>query len=139
MRVFVDSDVVISSLISSRGAAHFLLNQPSITPVISSISHIELRKVVERMNLDMNQLELLIKNDIEVFSIFKELKELKNEYHQFVTDINDAHIVAGAHISKVKYLVTYNLRHFKVDKIKDKLNILVLTPALFLQFQRSQS
>ena len=138
MRVFVDSDVVISSLISSRGAAYFLLTQSSITPVISSISHSELRKVVKRMSLEMSQLELLIKNHVEICSITKDLEELKNGYDQFVTDVNDAHIVAGAHISKVPYLISYNLRHFKIDMIKNKLNIIMLTPALFLQFLISQ-
>jgi predicted nucleic acid-binding protein len=138
MRVFIDSDVVISSLLSSTGAAYFLLNQSEIEPVISSISQKELQIVVKRMGLKEENLEILIKNRIEVLNIKKEVKQVKKEYETYVTDINDTHIVAGAHSAKVKYLISYNLKHFKTDKIKDELNILLLTPALFLQYLRSQ-
>lgn len=138
MRVFIDSDVIISSLLSKTGAAYFLLNQSQIEPVISSISLKELQIVVKRMSIQEEKLELLIKNRMEVFNITKELKKVKQKYEKYVTDINDAHIVAGAHDSKVKYIISYNLKHFKTDKIKDQLDILLLTPALFLQYLRSQ-
>lgn len=138
MRIFIDSDVVISFLISNTGAAFYLLNQSQIEPVISSISQIELRIVTKRLNLDETTLNTLIKGHLEVINLTKELKYLKEEYEKFVTDINDAHIVAGAHSANLKYLITYNLKHYKLDKIKDELNIIILTPALFLQYLRSQ-
>lgn len=138
MRVFIDSDVIISSLLSSSGAACFLINQLQITPIISSISLKELRLVVIRLGIEPQKLEMLIKNRFEVFPINKELKEIKEEYIQYVTDINDAHIVAGAHNAKVKYLISYNLKHFNKDKVKDELDLLLLTPALFLQHLRTQ-
>ncbi|MDP3974666.1 MAG: PIN domain-containing protein [bacterium] len=138
MRVFIDSDVVISSLISSSGAAYFLLHQSQIKPVISSISLKELRVVVKRMGIELEKLEVLIKNRFEVFPLIKELKGIKEEYVQYVTDIDDTHIVAGAYSAKVKYLISYNLKHFKKDKIKNELGLILLTPALFLQYLRSQ-
>ena len=138
MRVFIDSDVVISSLLSSTGAAYFLLNQSQIEPVISSISQKELQIVVKIMGIEIEKLEILIKNRFEVINIIKSLKEVRQEYVNYVTDIHDAHIVVGAHSTKVKYIISYNLKHFKTDKIKDELDILLLTPALFLQYLRSQ-
>ena len=138
MRVFIDSDVVISFLLSSTGAAYFLLNQSQIEPVISSLSQKELRIVAKRMGIEIEKLETLIENRFEVINITKKLEEVKQEYVHYVTDINDAHIVAGAHNAKVKYIISYNLKHFKTDKIKDELDVLLLTPALFLQYLRSQ-
>src|SRR3989344_5894555 len=137
-RVFVDSDVVISSLLSSTGAAYFLLNQSQIRPVISSISQTELRTVAKRMGIEVLKLETLIKERFEIFEVTKELRKIKQEYGKYVTDLQDAHVVAGAHGAALKYLLSYNLKHFKTDKIKDELDILILTPALFLQFLRSQ-
>lgn len=137
MRVFIDSDVVISSLLSSSGAAYFLLRQSLIKPVISSISLTELRTVVKIIDIEPEKLESLIKERFEVFKITRVLKEIKQEYESYVTDINDAHIVAGAHCTKVRYLISYNLKHFRTDKIKDELDILLLTPALLLQYLRS--
>ncbi len=138
MRIFVDSDVVISSLISSTGAAYFLLNEFPIKPVVSSVSTRELRIVVERMKIKSESLEKLINKHLEVFSLKKNLEKIKGEYGKYVMDINDAHIVAGASEAGVKYLISYNLKHFKKDKIKDELGLILLTPALFLQYWRSQ-
>lgn len=138
MRIFIDSDVVISSLISSAGAAYFLLNELPLKPVISSVSTKELKIVVERMKIKSESLETLIDKRFEVFRLVKDLEKIKKEYGQYVTDINDAHIVAGASESGVKYLISYNLKHFKKDKIKDELGLILLTPALFLQYWRSQ-
>lgn len=138
MRIFIDSDVVISSLISSAGAAYFLLNELPLKPVTSSVSTKELKIVVERMKIKSESLETLIDKRFEVFRLVKDLEKIKKEYGQYVTDINDAHIVAGASEAGVKYLISYNLKHFKKDKIKDELGLILLTPALFLQYWRSQ-
>lgn len=138
MRIFIDSDVVISSLISSAGAAYFLLNELPLKPVTSSVSTKELKIVVERMKIKSESLETLIDKRFEVFRLVKDLEKIKKEYGQYVTDINDAHIVAGASESGVKYLISYNLKHFKKDKIKDESGLILLTPALFLQYWRSQ-
>ena len=63
---------------------------------------------------------------------------LKTKYGQFVFDYNDAHIVAGVKESSANFLVTYNLKHFKKDLIKQNLKAITLTPALFLQYLRSR-
>ena len=44
MDVYVDSDVVISSLLSRTGAAYHLLNYSTITLIISSTSLTEIKK-----------------------------------------------------------------------------------------------
>ncbi len=54
-----------------------------------------------------------------------------------VIDPNDAHILAGSKTAKAKFLVSYNIKHFMVDKIAEELKIVVLTPAKFLQYLRS--
>ena len=89
------------------------------------------------MGLESDLFEQLIQNRLKVVPLNKTIEDLKLEYQTFVTDINDAHIVAGAHAADVKYLITYNLRHFQIEKIKNKLNILTLTPSQFLQYLRS--
>lgn len=133
MRLFVDSDVVISSLLSSRGAAYILLNTPDISRAVSTNSLKELRVVCKRLNISESHLNALIKKRLTVFSLRKKTKD----YQAYVTNLHDAHIVVGAVTAKASYLVSYNLKHFKKDAIKDELGILVMTPAMFLQFLRS--
>lgn len=137
MRVFLDSDVVVSALISTKGASHQLLHSDNIKSVISSISYEELSIVIHRLNLKINILDDLLTTSLQKVEIRKSVRELKNIYEKYVIDQNDAHIVAGAHLSKAEFLITYNIRHFKVDKIKEDLKIVLLTPGMFLQYLRS--
>ena len=136
-KVFVDSDVVISSLISQKGAAYLLLNEFKSNFVISDISKKELEKVAKRLDIKQNQLQDLIKKHLKVSKLKKEISKIKEEFKNYTTDINDTHIVAGSVSAKTKFLLTYNIRHFQRQKIKEDLGIIVLTPAQFLQYLRS--
>lgn len=128
MKVFVDSDVVISSLISSTGASFQLINQcPEVVKIVSDFSLKELGIVMGRLKINkrLPTFELVTVKGVE-------------KYKTYSLDPNDAHIVAGAHQSGVGFLITYNLRHYKTDKIKQDLNIITMTPGTFLQYLRSR-
>jgi len=134
-KVFIDSDVVISSLISNTGAAYFLLNKTDLKLFISDKSMEELERVVEELGLNKTKLKKLIKNRFRMINI-KKTTEKMNDY---VVDSDDAHIVEGAKQAKATFLLTYNTRHYKIDKISQALRIVVTTPAYFLQYLRSIS
>lgn len=137
-KIFVDSDVVISSLISSSGAAYFLLNQISnLKFYISNISHKELIKVAERLKINQEKLKNLLQGRFIKVQLKETLVEIKLIYSEYVEDIDDTHVVAGAKEAGANFLVSYNTRHFKVDKTKQDFNIAILTPAMFLQYLRS--
>ena len=89
------------------------------------------------MGIDENKLDQFIKEKFKVIDMKFGKAEVVKKYKEYVTDANDSHVIAGADISEVKYLISYNLKHFKRDAIKDDLDILVMTPALFLQYLRS--
>src|SRR3989344_1793362 len=138
LKVFVDSDVVISSLISSTGAAFLLLNQTDdIELYISNISMSELERVMERLSLDASNLKKLAKKRFTIFQLGKTVAEVKKQFSDYVLDIDDAHIVAGAVRAKVQFLISYNTKHFKSDKLREDFNIILSTPANFLQYLRS--
>ncbi|MEK7573888.1 MAG: PIN domain-containing protein [Patescibacteria group bacterium] len=137
MRIFVDSDVIISSLLSQSGAAYFLLNTSSIQLFISSLSKKELKIVVKRLDIRDDMLTALIENNLEVTILSESLPKIKKSFRQYVLDANDAHILAGAKAAKADFLITYNVKDFKIDKIKKDLDILTLTPGNFLQYLRS--
>jgi predicted nucleic acid-binding protein len=61
IRVFVDSDVVISALISKNGAAHLLICETTeIVRVVSDVSITEIGVVVKRMKLSEKEMEKLM-------------------------------------------------------------------------------
>lgn len=135
-KTFVDSDVVISSLISSTGAAYILVNSKDLSLVISNLSFQELKIVAKRLGIAEDKLNILIKK-FNLTRLKETSEKLKEKYGHYVLDPNDAHIVAGAHKAKVKFLISYNIKHFKEDKIKQDFNIIVTTPANLLQYLRS--
>lgn len=138
MKIFLDSDVVLSSLISKKGAAYFILNRSKNKKIISNYSTEEMIRVAERGKVDKETLSNLVKERLEIVKSDKSLKIIKKEYKKYVKDENDAHIVVGARQSKAKILLTYNTKHFLKEKIKKDFGISIMTPGKFLQYLRSQ-
>ena len=136
LEVFFDSDVIISSLISNKGAAYLLLNTTAVKPIISDIQKEELTIVAKRLNLGLDKLNNLIEKRFLVTKIKNPRREVEKGYLEYVLDPNDAHIVAGIVASKPSFFVSYNLRHFKIDKIKTDFKAISITPAQLLQYLR---
>lgn len=137
IKVFVDSDVVISSLISEKGAAYLLINEQNSNFFISNISKEELEKVADRLKLNQDKLQNLIKEKLKTVKLNQNIENIKKEFKDHTSDPNDAHIIAGAVKAKVKFLLTYNLKHYKRQEIHKKFDIIVFTPAQYLQYLRS--
>lgn len=137
-KVFVDSDVVISSLLSSSGAAHLLLNKiENLELIISSLSLKELKIVTKSLSINEDKLDLLIQEKFLTIPLLGDVEKEIQSFQRYVLDQNDAHIILGAKNANANFLITYNTKHFKVDSINEDLNIIVLTPAMFLQYLRS--
>lgn len=62
-KVFVDSDVIISSLISDKGAAYFIIHETDLQLFISDKSREELEKVCDRLGLDKNKQHLMCQQE----------------------------------------------------------------------------
>lgn len=136
-RIFLDSDVIVSSLISSSGAAYFLINKTQdLETYISNLSLKELEVVMKRLSIDKTRLLKTVSKCKKVDLKWSN-EDLKKEYQDYVFDTNDAHIVAGSRKTKVAFLISYNLRDYNLNKIKQDFGIIVLTPAQFLQYLRS--
>lgn len=137
-KVFLDSDVVISSLISNLGASYLLINNNNSINFISDISYEELLSVIKRLELEVSTLKILVKEKLKIVKLQSKIKKRVKDYNFFVKDINDIHIIAGAVEAKVNFLITFNLKDFEINKIKEKFNIKIMTPGTFLQFLRSK-
>ena len=136
LEVFFDSDVIISSLISNKGAASFLLETAVIKPIISDLQKIELTVVAKRLNLDLKELKILLEKKFRIVKIEITKPEISRQFLKYVLDPNDAHIVAGIAAAKPSFFVSYNLRHFKIDNIRTDFKAISLTPAQLLQYLR---
>ena len=140
IRVFVDSDVIISSLISYSGAAYALLHAAKQTELyVSNFSIKELEKVVSRLKLEQSMLDEVVSSLLVTIRVNQTYQKVGLEYADYVRDPDDAHIVAGAKEAKASFLVSYNVRHFNAEKLREDFQIVLLTPGLYLQYLRSLS
>jgi len=131
--VYLDSDVIISSCLSSTGAAYLLLEKDNLVKFYTDIQKYELKTVINRLNIAPEILHQTLKKCTLI-----PLKSPNLDlFSKHTLDTHDRHIIAGAVASKAKFLISYNLKHFYIDTIKRDLNITILTPAQFLQFLRS--
>lgn len=145
-RIFADSNVIITSLLSKKGASYLLLNQPN-KPwdcfasqnkfIISNVSKKELERVADRLEITQDKLHSLIQKRLKTVRLTSDLTKIKKDFEDYTSDPNDAHIVAGAAKAKAKFLLTYDIRDFNRQKISEDFGITILTPAQYLQYLRS--
>ena len=95
-KIFVDSDVIVSSLISQQGAAHLLINKSNLNLYISNFSYKELKIVCRRLKLNGYHLERLIKNNF-----FNKIRERVIRFEKRKGDFGFG-FVAGAIGIKIK-------------------------------------
>ena len=134
--VFIDSDVFIAACLSQRGAAFLLMNMFSLKRVISIDSQKEIGIVSRRLKIKTEMVEKMGAH-CKVVEMSESADAIQVKYAKYVTDRFDVHIVAGAVMAKSRFLVTYNTKHFKREKIKREFDIIVCEPALVLQYLRS--
>lgn len=104
IKVFLDSDVLISALLSQTGASFEIIKNPKITKVISKTVEEEICEVASRLNIS-SPVNTLLK-ETEVVTLKLEKTRLSKLYVPYVLDMEDSHVVAGAQKAKVAFLLT---------------------------------
>ncbi len=93
--------------------------------------------VVKKLHIEEEGLNVLVKERLKTVMLKETISNIKDQYREYVHDIDDAHVVAGAKAAKARFLISYNIKDFKLNKIKNDFNIIVMTPGRFLQYLRS--
>ncbi len=137
IRIFPDTDVIVSSLFSRKGAAHFIINDLKVTKLTTQLSLKETRGVAKRLSLPNKVLAKSFNKEFEITNLHGSPASLVEKYGSYLLDMYDSHVLAGAVITKARFLITYNLKHFKLDVIKGDFGIIVISPGDFMQFIRA--
>lgn len=134
IKVFIDSDVIVSALLSSKGASFNILNNTNIVRIITTVIKEEVLEVASRLNLPAPNQTV---EKLQVMNITLDKARIVQQYFPYVLDQEDSHVIAGAKKAKVRFLLTHNLKHYKTDKINKDFDILIMKPGTFLQFLRN--
>ena len=134
-RVYLDSDVIISALISQTGAAFLIIRSPQLIRYHSSSQVQEISQVIKRLHLNPQNFSLISQQNLKLIKL--PLTTPLSQYAPYTTDVFDRPIVAGAHKAKARFLVTYNRKHYSAEALKRDLGITLLSPGQLLQNLRN--
>lgn len=135
MKIFLDTNVLFSALISKNGAAFELFrlaSKKTIELVTSNQCITELLSIEKNVKFFISSQDFLKTYPLSILHVKKD----SEDYQSYVFDLHDAHVVQGAHKAKVEFLVTFNTKDFKRDLIFQDFQIRVLTQGYFLQWLR---
>ena len=134
-RVFLDSSVLISGIISQTGASSAILDLGEATEIIIILSKgvlVETDRVFEKKfpNL-IGDFRNFIKNLSPLIVNDASSEEIR-EAERVISDKDDAPILAAAKKVNIHYLVSLDIKHFHRPKARAYFKNPIVTPAQFL-------
>ena len=121
MRVYFDASVIIAALLSPTGGSALLLEyakRGKISVITSQTAIDEILDKTDKLNKSIRQINYFIAESgliIRESITQKEIEPYKNQ-----VDIKDAHLIAGANLTRSTYLVTLDKKHLLREDIQNK-------------------
>ncbi|MFH2091643.1 MAG: putative toxin-antitoxin system toxin component, PIN family [Pseudomonadota bacterium] len=116
MKIIIDTNVLVSSLKSKRGASYKLISilpKQELNPVISVPLVVEYETVLKRGNLAKELTYEDIDNFIDYLCGILEWQDIYFLWRPFLPDAFDDHILEVAVASRADAIITYNKRDFR--------------------------
>lgn len=133
-KIYLDASVIFSAIYSKTGGSRRLLElvkQKKFIGITSQSVINELKDNLHKLKMGISQID----NFIGQYNLFvrEEIKEEEITPYKNITDVKDAHVVAGAIITTCQYLVTLDKKHLDNPKVQKKLkNLQILSPKKLL-------
>ena len=121
VKVYFDASVIVSALISSSGGSAKLLGMVKEKIIMGITSQTVIEEVLEhteKIKLSSRTIQTYITNS----GILVRKKIAQNDIvpYKDLVDAEDAHVIAGAHMTNCHYLVTLDKKHLLVLQGKIK-------------------
>lgn len=132
VKVYFDASVIVSALISSTGGSAKLLEmvkEKIITGITSQTVIDEVLEHTEKIKLSSQIIQGYITNSRLL--VRKKITQNDIDPYKDIVDAQDAHVLAGAHLTQCKYLVTLDKKHLLILKGKIK-RIKIVNPKKLL-------
>lgn len=131
IKVFFDASIIIAALLSPKGGSAKLYQYSQEKKILAISS----KTVINEVLANLHKLKKISRKDVEDFILQKGIiirkKITKNEVIPFlgIIEEKDAHVLAGAILTKCDYLATLDKKHFLKEEVKRKVeNIRLITP-----------
>jgi len=137
MRVFFDASVIIAALLSPTDGSALLLQFIKTGAIAGIISQTVIEEIVEedkrnKLYKTKEEIEQFIAESGLVVNEAITLDEIKP--YQNMIDEEDAHLIAGANLTKCSYLVSFDKKHVLRKDIKKRfLPLIIVNPKGLLE------
>lgn len=135
IKVYFDASVIISALLSSTGGSAKLIKFTKLQAIAGITSQTIIGEIENRsrkINRDLKEIRQFIKNSSLV--VRKGITPAENNIYEFLVDKADAHVIAGAKLTKCDFLVTLDKKHLLNEDVKQKfLPLKIVSPKELLE------
>lgn len=123
MRVFFDASVVIAALLSPTGGSALLFQYLKSGRITGIISQTVIEEIIEedkfnKIKKSKEEIEKFIAQSGLVVRVAISADEIS--LYQNEVDIEDAHLIAGANLTKCSHLVTLDKKHLLRADIQER-------------------
>lgn len=132
-KIVIDTNILVSALISRRGAAFKLISligKKHFDYALSVPLMIEYEDVVNRKNSKIMVSREAIDHILDRLCYHADLREIFYLWRPYLTDPKDDLVLELAVEANCSYIITYNIKDFKNI---DKFRLEAITPKSFLQ------
>src|SRR3990167_356865 len=137
MRVFFDASVIIAALLSPSGGSYQLLKYVKLGKITGITSQTVIEEILEedkfsRIKKSKREIEQFIAESRLI--VRKPISAGEIEPYQGLVDIEDAHLIAGANLTRCRYLATLDKKHLLRNDIQRKfLPLKIASPGQLLE------
>jgi putative PIN family toxin of toxin-antitoxin system len=137
MRVYFDASVIIAALLSATGGSSKLIRLIKKDLLRGITSQTVIEEILEedkssKLGRQKRELEQFIQDS--GILVRRSITEEEIEPYKNLIDIEDAHLIAGAKLTKSYYLVTLDKKHLLNKKVKNKfLPLKIVSPKELLE------
>lgn len=121
IKVYFDASVIVSALLSLAGGSAKLIQFVKLGAVIGITSQTILDEIENRsvkINKSIHDIREFTKRSSLI--VRKRITPQEISTYADKVDINDAHVIAGANLTKCIYLVSLDKKHLLKEEIKKK-------------------
>jgi putative PIN family toxin of toxin-antitoxin system len=135
MKVYIDASVMIAALLSPTGGSAKIFNLIRSKKIVGITSQTVVDEVLEhkeKISASLAEIhDFIVKHNLLVR---KRLTRKEIELYSGKIDRDDAHLIAGAKLTKCSALVSLDKKHVLQEKVKQAfLPLKILNPKEFLQ------
>lgn len=131
IKVFLDASVIIAALLSPKGGSAKICQTAQEKKILAISS----KTVVNEVLANLHKMRRIGQKNVEDFILQKGIiirqRVTKNEIIPFqgIVEEKDAHVLAGAILTRCDYLVTLDKKHFLKEEVKKKVkNMKLIAP-----------